>query len=73
MKRTRQKNTLATVPGVVAVDNADRTFVRRSKILAQMEQKAPAVGTSSLQHTSTLKSKSENETKNTQIDRELGW
>ena len=73
MKLARLKNALAKVPGVVAVDNADRTFVRRGKILAQMEQEALADGTSSLHHISKLKSTSESETENSQIDQELGW
>ena len=38
-----------------------------------MEQEALADETTSLQHTSTLKSTSENKSENTQIDRELGW
>ena len=49
-KRTKKKNASATVPGVAAMDDADRTFVRRGKILAaQIEQEALTDGTSSEQ------------------------
>ena len=51
-KRAKQKNGVATVPGVVAVDDADGTFVPRGKILAQTEREALAGETSSLRHTS---------------------
>ena len=44
VKHTKKENALATVPGVVGVDDADRTCVRRGKILAKMEQEALAGG-----------------------------
>ena len=73
-KRAKKKNALATVPGVVAVDDADRTFVRRGKVLnAQKEQEALADGTSSEQHISKPKSASESDSENTEIDRKVGW
>ena len=73
-KRAKKKNALATVPGVVAVDDADRTFVRRGKVLnAQKEQEALADGTISEQHISKPKSASESDSENTEIDRKVGW
>ena len=73
-KRTKKKNASATVPGVAAMDDADRTFVRRGKILAaQIEQEALTDGTSSEQHISKPKSASESDSENTEIDRKVGW